>query len=136
MSSAFEFVVADPSGRSAAEDRTRIRSRCLQGRNKREGSRRSLREARRGALRKTAMILVGSGPPPAPSHVALPLAEYVDSQSRETLFKGTSIPLATSTHSEIVCSLLVQDAGTCLIPAEGLRRFLCHRDEVFRMALL
>ncbi|KAF2681004.1 hypothetical protein K458DRAFT_392232 [Lentithecium fluviatile CBS 122367] len=82
MPTSFEFIPADSSGRSNAAERTRIRSRCMQGKNKRDGSRRSLREARRGTPKPALSV-----PQPPPSNVAISLAEDIGRQSRETLFK-------------------------------------------------
>ncbi|KAF2261069.1 hypothetical protein CC78DRAFT_444121, partial [Lojkania enalia] len=46
----FEFIHSNTPGTLLATDRSLIRSRCMQGKNKREGSRRSTREKRRKAL--------------------------------------------------------------------------------------
>ena len=124
MPSAFEFVVAGPSG-PAAEDRMRIRSRCVQGRNKREGSRRSLREVKRRGPKKTTTALVGRVPPPAPADVSLPLAEYVDAQSRETLYKGNCIPSYCICCLTSCRSLHIQNPRICHVSPQKLCRL--HR---------
>jgi hypothetical protein len=49
MASTFAFVLTDGNGRTEADHRLLIRSHCMRGKNKRQGSRRSLREARRAA---------------------------------------------------------------------------------------
>lgn len=48
MTTKFEFVVSDPlSNPKPGRKSSQIRSRCMQGKNKREGSRRSVREQRK-----------------------------------------------------------------------------------------
>ncbi|KAH0425525.1 hypothetical protein CcaCcLH18_10908 [Colletotrichum camelliae] len=47
MSNQFAFVVVGDSGKTRSADRSVIRSRCMQGKNKQEGSRRSLQAARK-----------------------------------------------------------------------------------------
>ncbi|EQB53628.1 hypothetical protein CGLO_06632 [Colletotrichum gloeosporioides Cg-14] len=47
MSNQFAFVVVGDSGKTRSADRSVIRSRCMQGKNRQEGSRRSLQAARK-----------------------------------------------------------------------------------------
>ncbi|KAF2730114.1 hypothetical protein EJ04DRAFT_580101 [Polyplosphaeria fusca] len=46
MSNKFAFVIVDESGKAKKDDRLLIRSQCMQGKNRREGSRRALKRAR------------------------------------------------------------------------------------------
>lgn len=51
MASKFAFVAVDGDrGKVKEEDRDLVRSRCMIGKNKREGSRRSLREAKSSTI--------------------------------------------------------------------------------------
>src|ERR1700744_3253656 len=49
MTTQFAFVTYGGGGKPTPADRSQVRSHCMKGRNKREGSRRSNREARRTA---------------------------------------------------------------------------------------
>lgn len=54
MPSQFAFVSYQDGGKQTSVDRLHIRSHCMKGKNKREGSRRSLREAKRRAKETAA----------------------------------------------------------------------------------
>lgn len=87
--SGLEIIFADPTGRANEADRTRIRSRVMRGKNKREDSRRSLREARRSAVGDVRVVAATHVPPPLSGDLALvQLAEDIDSRSQEMLFKS------------------------------------------------
>lgn len=88
MPTTFEFIAADGNGRLKPADRTRVKSHCSQGRNKRVDSRRSKREARKETT-KARGLLKGLGvPPPPPTNVAVLLPNNIGRQSRETLHRG------------------------------------------------
>ncbi|CAI0645160.1 unnamed protein product [Colletotrichum noveboracense] len=55
MSNQFAFVVVGDSGKTRSADRSVIRSRCMKGKNRQEGSRRSLQAARK-ALKTTGSL--------------------------------------------------------------------------------
>lgn len=91
MALALEFVFADGSGKPKQADRPRIRSRCMQGKNKRDASRRSLRISRREAALQKEAAAVAKLPPSLPGDMVLAeLADNVGLQSREMLFKSKS----------------------------------------------
>lgn len=58
MVTTFEFIVSDPVGNPKPGKSSKIRSQCMRGRNKREGSRRSKREERRLAKEEQAQDAV------------------------------------------------------------------------------
>ncbi|KAF2868652.1 hypothetical protein BDV95DRAFT_609565 [Massariosphaeria phaeospora] len=89
MTVQFDFVSLDAQGKTQAGDRSFIRKRCMQGKNKREDSRRTLREAKRDAAKL----------PPAPPHdlALVPFAAEINGDSREMLFKYYT--LTTIRHS-------------------------------------
>jgi hypothetical protein len=60
MLQSFEFVLSGDPGRLEGSRRDLIRSHCMKGRNRRPGSRRSLREARRAASSQPIEIEGGS----------------------------------------------------------------------------
>jgi hypothetical protein len=107
----FTFVLSTPKGEVTQSERLRVRSSCMKGRNKRQDSRRSLREARRAAAvakknedgepqdqSTIAFKAVADTPPPPPLDGDLvPFVHEVDRTSREMLhrctFLGQDIPL-------------------------------------------
>lgn len=60
MPSQFTFVSYKDEGKHNSIDRLHIRSHCMKGKNKREGSRRSLQEARRRAKATQASQAAGT----------------------------------------------------------------------------
>lgn len=61
---AFTFILGDVAGKPRVDERARVRSHCMQGKNKRLDSRRSLRQARHlnDKIAKTRVQLETSGP--------------------------------------------------------------------------
>lgn len=94
----FTFVLSTSKGQVTKSERLRVRSTCMQGKNKRHDSRRSLREAKRAAAAAkkvqdaddrdpaTTMIPFTSVPPPANGD-PIGFAEDVDRNSREALHR-------------------------------------------------
>lgn len=89
----FEFVSAGNLGKPKSADRRLIRSRCMQGKNRREGSRRSKQKQRRAAATLTAPHIAlpvwdVEIPPPPPSDIKLVrLPGELDLDSEELLYK-------------------------------------------------
>ncbi|PSN67062.1 hypothetical protein BS50DRAFT_676703 [Corynespora cassiicola Philippines] len=85
----FEFIVADKSGRANSADRALIRSHCMRGKNKRDGSRRSLRQQRTAAAgEQTDGQPIVTMPPRAPSETELvPFEAKVSEESRRIFFR-------------------------------------------------
>ncbi|KAJ4292785.1 hypothetical protein N0V90_009448 [Kalmusia sp. IMI 367209] len=74
----FEFVTVGASGRSIPADRSRIRSKAAQEKNKRKDSRRSRREARRIASLEEEIAAVNKlSAPPAQDLALAPFAEKI-----------------------------------------------------------
>ena len=74
MPAQFEFVSASGFGKPEPGDRRLIRSRCMQGKNKRTGSRRSIQEARKDAklaAQKSQTLQPNETLRPPPSDLAL-----------------------------------------------------------------
>ena len=70
MAPPFEFVITDPVSNPKPGKSLQIRSRCMQGRNKREGSRRSQREKRR--LAKEEQVAAPRVQPPTTAELPPP----------------------------------------------------------------
>lgn len=109
----FTFVLSTPKGEVTQSERSRVRSSCMKGKNKRHDSRRSLREARRAAAaaredeggtlqdQSTAAIkaVVDAPPPPPPLDGDLiPFVHEVDRTSREMLHRCTLLSQVISLH--------------------------------------
>jgi hypothetical protein len=96
MGAPFEFVTYDPVSNPKPGKSVQIRSRCMQGKNKREGSRRSQREKRRRAkeeAQESRKAIALSGPPPPTSRInQFGLVRFagpeIDSEARNLLLKA------------------------------------------------
>lgn len=85
----FEFVSVDASGRAITADRIRIRSKAASEKNKRAGSRRTRREAKRLALLQKEVAALAGIPSPPPHDLRLVhFAERIDSESQTLLYKS------------------------------------------------
>ncbi|KAF7560023.1 hypothetical protein G7046_g4130 [Stylonectria norvegica] len=92
MPDQFLFVPVSGAGRPKPADRALIRSRCMQGKNRQEGSRRSLQATRRAA-RKLTIVPEHEGAQPQtvpvspsnkPPHAIVKVNRVNDTQRRET----------------------------------------------------
>ncbi|KAF2799741.1 hypothetical protein K505DRAFT_413483 [Melanomma pulvis-pyrius CBS 109.77] len=94
MPAQFEFVPAGDFGKPKSADRRLIRSHCMQGKNKRGGSRRSKQQDRRAAKVPPQTLQTLPNPPipvPPPSDIALvQLPGELGLHSEEILFKYLS----------------------------------------------
>lgn len=113
----FEFIVADKSGRANSADRALIRSHCMRGKNKRDGSRRSLRQQRTAAAgEQTDGQPIVTMPPRAPSETELvPFEADISEESRRIFFK--SAWLAATLSRQCQCANL----ASLLLLAKHLR---------------
>ncbi|KAI3318985.1 hypothetical protein HD806DRAFT_539687 [Xylariaceae sp. AK1471] len=121
MTSQFAFVTIDGNrGKVKEEDRDLVRSRCMRGKNKREGSRRSLREAKRSMalphrtkhqplgslLRKgatpTTSTLPSSGSEDSPDEYSTPNNTSQDTNLRVINMRAEKRHLGPSLGREIV----------------------------------
>lgn len=84
MRKQFAFVPTDHTGKPKIADRALIRSHAMQGKNKREGSRRSIREAKKAIQQSVHPRL---GPPPPTDLALMKLPEDVDNHSQQLLTK-------------------------------------------------
>lgn len=98
MTTTFEFVISDPASNLKPGKSLEIRSRCMQGKNKREGSRRSKREKRRfakdekAAVQRTKELIASEALPPESLISDLALVRFAgpdsDSEAKGRLFKA------------------------------------------------
>lgn len=106
MATSFEFVEYDPSSNKKPGKSLQIRSRCMQGRNKREGSRRSQQEQRRFAKEENAVAFVAPRAPPPTSIISdLALVRFADSaidcEAKGLLFKAFAYNVINNTLSPL-----------------------------------
>jgi hypothetical protein len=88
MSYQFEFVLEDGPAKPQGADRSLIRRRSMLGRNKRDGSRRSLREKKKLAAVSHQVMECAVIPPAPPIDLALArLASELGSRSQSLLHK-------------------------------------------------
>ncbi|KAF2183292.1 hypothetical protein K469DRAFT_635233 [Zopfia rhizophila CBS 207.26] len=102
----FEFVISDPVSNPKPGKSLQIRSRCMQGKNKREGSRRMQRDKRRVAKEKEKKVApqrtqepIASGVSPPGSLISdLALVRFagpgIDSEAKGLLFKAFAYNVA------------------------------------------
>jgi hypothetical protein len=102
----FEFVLSDPVSNPKPGKSLQIRSRCMQGKNKREGSRRTQRNKRRVAKESERCITpqrtqksgASNIPPPGPIISDLTLVRFagpgIDSEAKGLLFKALAHNIA------------------------------------------
>jgi hypothetical protein len=111
MTISHEFVVLDPLSDPKPGKCLQIRSRCMQGKNKREGSRRSQREKRRRAkeedvaAQRPQEIIAPGVPPPVSIISDLALVRFagsdIDSEAKGLLFKAFAYNVANHTLSPL-----------------------------------
>lgn len=111
MTTTFEFVISDPVSNPKPGKSLQIRSRCMQGKNKREGSRRSQREKRRLAKEekmaaRRIQASTTSGVPPPDSLISdLALVRFagpnIDSEAKSLLFKAFAYNVANQALSPL-----------------------------------
>ncbi|KAF2271243.1 uncharacterized protein EI97DRAFT_428609 [Westerdykella ornata] len=111
MATAFEFVVLDPVSNLKPGKSLRIRSRCMQGKNKREGSRRTQREEKR--LAKGGNVAAAKTKDPTTPVVSLPVSSIshlsfvrfaapdIDSEAKGLLFKAFAYNVANQALSPL-----------------------------------
>ncbi|KAH7383998.1 hypothetical protein BKA66DRAFT_570183 [Pyrenochaeta sp. MPI-SDFR-AT-0127] len=103
MTTQFEFIIADPSVNLKPGKSSLIRSRCMQGKNKREGSRRSVqsRKKERAARHETNVDPLVTIPPSLHNFVADRFASHVDAEGQELLLKAFAYNLTNQSMSPL-----------------------------------
>jgi hypothetical protein len=111
MATTFEFVVFDPVSNLKPGKSQQIRSRCMQGKNKREGSRRAQREKKR--LAEEGKVAAARTKGPITSIAPLPMslishlspvrfaAPDIDSEAKGLLFKAFAYNVANQALSPL-----------------------------------
>ncbi len=101
MLSQFEFVITDPSVSLKPGKSSIVRSRCMQGKNKRDGSRRSQRDKKRqhATYHKTAVVdeysMKERVPPSLNAFALVRFASQVDPEAQGLLLKAFASNVAT-----------------------------------------
>jgi len=113
MATNFEFIISDPASNPKPGKSLQIRSRCMQGKNKREGSRRSLREKKRltkteqeqeeAVVQQIEQPDVPQIPPPRPLIGDLALVRFagpdIDLEAKGLLFRTFAYNVANQALS-------------------------------------
>lgn len=98
MATKFEFVIADPSTNLKPGNSSQLRSHCMRGANKRENSRRSLREKRKQASKARTPPSFDENTPTVPlslgSFALTRFASRVDAEAEVLLFKAFAYNVA------------------------------------------
>ncbi len=102
MTNSFEFIATDPATTLKPGKNPYIRSRCMLGRNKREGSRRSIREKKTKEILNQIKLHVESTVPASINDLwTIKLPSPIDTEARGILFRAVAFATSGASFSPL-----------------------------------